>query len=508
MRIDIEKIKNHVDMTFEAFAEKMNISIEELQEYCDGKTQMSGELLSEMCKYTGLQPITGSLYISENDTTFNSPLVVPNDTYESSRQTKTNLIEFIKRGALEFNEEIVLEEIEKIQKHLNTLRKPRITFAGQSDTGKSTLINALLGAEKMPAKWTPTTSIVVHIKHIDDKPKFINEDVWVFGKLLDEYWDDTKLQDEEYCNEFVIAKGEFSLLTEFGTHQNETNNNMLAASAVAFIDSPLLKDCDVLDIPGFGVTSKDDTLHLFNTQRKETDILLYLSRSNGFLPSGDIDYLRECLNSLKPIERNGENELGKLSNLFIIASQAGAVNNGNSSQLNEILDLRCKAFCDGYELAASMSGSKTLLPNRTEQTGYEYSEADFRERFFTYEKDIPRLCEKFSADFTALAEKLPVSLYQEFCNKLEKIIADSSDFVKLQVDGLISMLNEKEKFSELVREIKQKEPARLIERKTRINEILSKIENLSIETSQEIQSKYDQIINVEYLIELIEKKKT
>lgn len=506
MKLDIEKIKNQVGMTAEEFAEEMHISMDELQQYCDGTSPLPGELLSEMCQYTGLQPSAGGIFVNVNSTTFNTPPIDPDDTYEPSQQAKSNLVEFIKQGISEFNEEVILNEIKKIQYCVNALRKPRISFAGQSDTGKSTLINALLGAERMPAKWTPTTSIVVHIKHIDDKPAFINEDVWIFGKQSNELWDDSKLNDEKYCKEFLIAKGEFSLLTDFGTHQSEVKNHQLASSAVAFIDSPLLKNCDILDLPGFAATSEDDALHRFNTQENVTDILIYLSRSNGFLQDRDLDYLRECLKSLRPIEHNGVNELGKLSNLFVVASQAGAVNNGNSSELTEILDRRCKALCDSYALAASESKIKSLLPFRTAQTGYEYSEVDFRTRFFTYEKDMPRLCKKFNTDFTALAEKMPASLHQDFCRTLKELVANSSDVVQHRVDEWNDMLVNKAKYAELVREIKQKEPARIVERKAQIADMLNKIDGLGTETKQDIQSKYTQIMNVEYLIELIEKK--
>ena len=150
----------------------------------------------------------------------------------------------------------------------------------------------------------------------------------------------TNVMNTKASKEFLIAKGDFSLLTDFGTHQSEVKNHQLASSAVAFIESPLLKNCDILDLPGFAATSEDDALHRFNTQENVTDILIYLSRSNGFLQDRDLDYLRECLKSLRPIEHDGVNELGKLSNLFIVASQARAVNNGNSSELTEILDRR------------------------------------------------------------------------------------------------------------------------------------------------------------------------
>ncbi len=505
MKLDIEKIKQQIGATEKDFAEEMDISVEALHHYSDGTMQLPGELLSKMCQYTGLQPTSGGLFLNENSTVFTTCPIAPNDTYEPSKIAKTSLVEYIKQGVSEFKEEAIKTEIEKIERCVNTIRKPRISFAGQSDTGKSTLINALLGAERMPAKWTPTTSIAVHIKHIDDKPPFMKENVWILGKNTNELWDDTRLTDEEYCKEFLIAKGDYSLLSEFGTHQHEQEHKQLASSAVAFIDSPLLKDCDILDLPGFAATSEDDALHRFNTQENVTDILLYLSRSNGFLQDRDLDYLRECLKSLRPVEQAGVNSLGKLGNLFVIASQAGTVNNGNSTELTEILDRRCKALCDSYALAASNKKIKTLLPFRSIQTGYDYTEEDFRLRFFTYEKDMPRLCKNFNIAFTSLAEELPKSLYNDFYDVLKEMVASSSVIIQERVDEWNSLLNNKTKYVELVREIKQKEPARKIERTSKVSEMIKMIKDLATSTNQEIQSMYTQTINTEYLVELIEK---
>ena len=121
----------------------------------------------------------------------------------------------------------------------------------------------------------------------------------------------------------------------------------------------------------------------------------YLSHSDGFLQAKDLDYLHECLKSLRPVKKKGANNLGKLRNLFIIASRAGAVNNGNSTELKEILDRRCKALCDSYALAASNAKKNTLLPFRSIQTGYDYTEEDFR-KDSSHTKKVCQGCAKNS----------------------------------------------------------------------------------------------------------------
>lgn len=503
-KLDMEKIMQQVGCTESEFSEEMGISLADLRDYCEGSKQLTGELLSKMCQYTGLMPSEGGIFKCDNPTLFIAHSIKPSDTYEPSQQAKTNLISYIQQGFTEFHEDTVLTEIKKVQRCISALRKPRISFAGQSDTGKSTLINALLGADKMPAKWTPTTSIVVHIKHIDDRPSFMSEEVWIFGKKSNELWDDARLNDEVYCNDFLIAKGDFSLLQDFGTHQNETESRPVASSAVAFIDSPLLKDCDILDLPGFAATSEDDALHRFNTQTHVTDILLYLSRANGFLQDRDLDYLHECLKSLRPIEKAGRNGIDKLENLFIIASQAGSVSNGNNSELTEIMDRRCKALCDSYALAAKETNSDSLLPFRSIHTGYNYSEADFRKRFFTYEKDMSRLCKNFDAAFTKLAENLPKALHQEFISSLKAIANGSNAIIRKRIEEWLDLFTNKAKYADLVREIKQKEPVRLIERKEKNTEMISLIAACCTSAKQKTQTAYDTTINTDHLVSLME----
>lgn len=142
------------------------------------------------------------------------PLNLEN-TWESAENTKRILLEYISatleeseifdRALFEGDGKAYLEGLaESIKKNIT---KPKVIIAGRSGVGKITLTNVLLGADVMPtAGATPTTSIAVYIKHIDDKPAFIEEDVWVFADSVDpnveDKWyflDESRLYDETYC---------------------------------------------------------------------------------------------------------------------------------------------------------------------------------------------------------------------------------------------------------------------------------------------------------------------
>lgn len=503
MKLDIDRIKQHTGCSEEEFAHEMGISIEELQQYIKGIARMSDELLSDMCCYTGLSAQAGGLFVAEPSHSFTVRAVAPENTFEPAKEAKTSLVEYIKQGLQDFSDSSVKYEIAKLESFIKTLRKPRITFAGRSDAGKSTLINMLLGTDKMPTDFTPTTSIIVHIKHIDDKPSFISEDVWIFGNHTGEQWDSQRLDDEAYCKEHVIAKGDYSLLSTFGTHQSEEAMKESASSAVTFIDSPLLKDCDILDVPGFAVSSEDDAIHKFNTQENATDILIYLSVANNFLQEIDQDYLRDCIKVLRPVEKQGINNLEKLGNLFILASQAGTVEHGNYSKLQTILQRQSRAISGKFAFAAKENGQESLLPVRTSMTGYTYSEDDIHRRFFTFEKDLPRLCSKFRTSFTELAQNLPRVFYKEFRDNLQSLIDDSSDIIKQRVKEWEDALDSQGKYANLLREAREKEPARKLEQQVKNAQIHTVINDCCLTSKQDARTKFVETITVDHLVNLM-----
>lgn len=503
MAINIDIILGQTGETKEEFAGNVGIDLNTLEEFITGNKKPTAEILGNIADYTGLtieQIQMGTRSVA--GITFNV-----DDTWAPSREAKENLDQYITEGLEKFDDTVVRGEIEHFRKCLRNWKKPRISIAGQSDTGKSTLINSLIGAERMPAKYTPTTSIIVYIKHIKDKPSFIKDDVWIFGKNGSSLWDDSKLNDEEYCKKFYITGGDYSLLTTYGTHQETDDLNSIAAySAVTFIDSKLLEDCDLIDLPGFAATDEDEALQNFSAKETMSDILIYMSRANGFLQDRDLDYLTLCMDSLRPIESQ-ENGIEKLENLFIVAAQSGTINGGNVSDLNGIMDTQCKKLCKvlSYSSSSSENSVVSLLPRRTNVTGMVYSMDDLRNRFFTYEKNMPRLCKKFIASFTGLIEKLPVVIHKVFCDDLNQLALSSESKIKSRIDEYTKMMEEKEKYVKLAKELREKEPGRIVEQSYKNDEMMKTIDRLSTSSAQEVQKQYDLFMNESNLLEEIEK---
>lgn len=356
----------------------------------------------------------------------------------------------------------------------------------------------MLGTDKMPTSWTPTTSIAVYIKHVADKPAFIEEDAWVFANQVGAecLWDERKLNDESYCRSWKIAAGGVEILHSFGTRQGE-NYNKEAGSAVVFIDAPVLKTCDIVDLPGFGTETESDDDITFATAQK-ADVVLYLSQANGFMRIEDITYLKRNISELPTWEKKGENSLKPLSNLFVIASQAHTVNSGNRVQLEKILDVGCANLI------------KTLpneyWANRKKLSGYDYADNGFKElrsRFFAYTIDIPDICSPFNNALTEILESLPAI-------KNERTKAFVKSYVELRKPNLINELHkyegivrERDKYVTLLSEIEKNELSRTQDNDKRKKGVRDEIARLSSESIDEFSEYMAATINTDALVRLM-----
>lgn len=392
--------------------------------------------------------------------------------------------------------------IDDIQVIINNIRKPKLAIVGRSDAGKSTMINALLGAEKMPADWTPTTSIAVYIKHISDKPSFIEEETWVFASDIEDeaYWDERKLNDEEYCRKWKIGEGSIDVLRSYGIRDGE-NYSKNAGSAVVFLDAPILQNCDIIDLPGFGTgIEKDDDIALKGT--KKADVIIYLSQANSFMQYEDMNYLRLNIKELPVWEKSSENELEPLSNLFIVASQANSVHCGNREELRTIITKNCdrliRTLPDHY------------WDDREAISGYHYSEhgkEELQKRFFTYSTDIPELRASFNEALRSVIETLPKIAEGRIKKAISEYVNAQKPNLKNEIQTFEELLTDREKYVNLLSDINSNE----FERVRVNNEKKQKIRNEILELKEESINEYSKFflrtVNVDTIVSLIEERK-
>ena len=363
--------ENHLKLTQAELAELMGVRQDRISRLEQNLDVISLEELVILSKKTGksLDEITG--YKKDTPNKLNV-----SDSWDKVRYIKNTIINYIKDFFPE-NSQNYINKIEDLRKNIEEItRKPRIVFSGKSDSGKSTMINALIGKEKMPTNWTPTTSIIVYIKDILDRPSYIEEELWIFRKGKNTEWDDTKLYDERYCKEWKIAGGNAEILSQYGVRKGQEYNNEVG-SAVLFIDSPILKNCDILDIPGITAGIESDNIAA-NQGKLKADVLVYLSQASGFLQIEDANYLKEALEILPPLKETEGTGLSPMSNLFIVATHAHHIN--PRAELKNICDSGCDRFVDTVADSFWERYSRNLEKIFTKK--------DLRKRFFTYATDI------------------------------------------------------------------------------------------------------------------------
>lgn len=493
-REDKLKIKTQAE-----FAELIGVEQSNISRWEKSPDSISWEILQRILEKTGAT--------LEEVTEWKKPIpeALPvNDTWKEADFTKRTLAEYIsdQLAKIKIDEGQRKTYVDELDNGIKvSLVKPQVAIVGRSDTGKSTLINALLGTDKMPTSWTPTTSIAVYIKHISDKPSFIKEDVWVFANHVDDenLWDNRKLNDENYCQSWKIGAGGIEILRSFGTRQGE-NYGKEAGAAVVFIDAPILQTCDIVDLPGFGTETESDDNITFSAAHK-AEVIIYLSQANGFMRIEDITYLKRNIHELPIWEKKGENELPPLSNLFIVASQAHTVDSGNRVRLKEILDVGCTNFMKTL--------SDEYWADRQEQSGYNYTENGYKElrsRFFSYTVDIKDICKPFEDSLKQILEALPVIINERTKKFVREYVSYKKPNLINEIKQYEDIVAERDKYVKLLEEIEKNELSRTQDNDKRKNDIREEISKLCRESIDEFSEYISKTINTDSIVKLMKEK--
>lgn len=97
------------------------------------------------------------------------------------------------------------------------------------------------------------------------------------------------------------CRGDLSLLETYSTRQGGGLKTE-AGSAVVFVDAPILLNCDIIDLPGYGTETASDDVITAKTAA-HADVLIYLSLASGFLRIEDIEYLKNNVRTLPVLEK-------------------------------------------------------------------------------------------------------------------------------------------------------------------------------------------------------------
>ena len=436
--------ENYLKLTQSELAELMGIRQDRVSRLEKNLEIITPSELRELAKISGISMEK----ILDYEREIPKKLKFENKWYEL-QNIKKNIVENIKN--FDLNENIEYSEyknkLTEFRKNIEKIiRKPRVVFSGQSNSGKSTMINSLIGYEKMPIDWIPTTSIVVYVKDISDRPNYIEEELWIFKKEKEEEWDDTRLYDEKYCREWKIAGGSAELLKQYGTRKGNEYNDEIG-SAVLFVDSPILKNCDILDVPGLVAGIESDNKAADKSKAK-ADILIYLSQASSFLRSPeDTNFLKDAIDTLQPLIKTHGIGLTSMSNLFIVATHAD-----NIKPITKVKE----TFEEGFERFLNTL-EKNFWKKYSDDSQKSLSKEDLKKRFFSYSINNEYLREKFEKELKNTIESIPLLLETEIFKALKEYIEIDVKYVNVEIERYNNLLNENKKTEKLVNEIEKNE---------------------------------------------------
>lgn len=469
---------NALGFSVREMAEKLDMPISEYEKI-ENERPISLAMLIKVSQSVG-KPMDYLLNMQKEEIKFDIK-----DGWSSIYDVERELSQFLITYRSSIDSESLLNLLRK------AIRKPRIAFVGHSDAGKSTLINTLLGSETLPVSWTPTTSIIVYVKHIKDKPSYIKGDVVIFhAGESNELWDDTKLGEREYTESYLITTGDYSLLRDYGARQGSKFDDTNAVSAVVFVDSDILNNCDLVDLPGYGTGDREEDDSLL-AKMKGIDILVYMSTATQFMHGQDLMWLQNALPNLSPITINNK-LLKPLSNLYVIASQAQNVHNGSNEQLNYILNTAVERF------------DKTLPQNYWNKFGQDVSLETFRKRLFTYSTDQKSLRKDFENDLRSLLENLPQVIAQNLLSVFKDTVKERIKSAEARIKSFREILSDRDEKKKILEQVLDNEPERINRNTVAKQKILEQIHQFKQKATIDFIEKYNQIINKENIVKLIE----
>lgn len=453
---------------------------------------------------TSLQEILEKIGVEEVETAKGSKLDIDYDNHwKKVEQSKNRLLKYID-GNMDksFNEYYPrAEELKEQCKSIveNGTRKKRIAVVGHYSSGKSTLINSVLGTDKLPMAWGPTTSTAVFLRHVSDKPEYLSssENVLVYKMTEEKVFTVLDVYEEKEPDADLCIRGDYSLLKEYGARAEDATVNSDVAGIIVYLDSDILKSVDFVDLPGYGTEEKLDD-DLTTIMSAHMDALIYMSSSNQFLMGDEIAYLRNTIKTLPAFEHKGQNEVKPLGNLFIVASQAHFI--PNKDDLDKQIENGAQRFVNSIPTSI-----KEYFEGRSKTTGYD-TEEFFVERFFSYTTNRKDRSEKFELDLKDFIEKIADASLKEVDTYLNQFVDSNCKTISADLDNYRKLRENLEEQEKEYTNIILREPERIKKVRESEENVYSAISKYSTSSKEDFEEVYDSIINVDHIVSVIKEK--
>lgn len=309
---DIRALREQAGITQAALAQRLDITQVQVSRYEANPGSVPVGLIQDYLSALGVDMATA---LARAQSVHASPIPAPGYPYELLCQRIVAAADYLAgiQDKAEVDEELCLLNARARTQLAQSHPKPRVLLAGSFDAGKSHLANTLLGDRFLPSRYQPETRIPIYVRHVDDRPDFIQEDVWI----MDRGFDPALWVDEEHARAHKRLGGNFLTLDAWASHSGDKVTQP-AGAALVFVDAPLLTACELLDTPGSTHNAYDDRLS--DDVAAGAKLVVYCSSTKGFLTGADMLRIRGLVQQWP--QTDGDDGLATIERFFFVATHA------------------------------------------------------------------------------------------------------------------------------------------------------------------------------------------
>ncbi|RZQ57410.1 dynamin family protein [Weissella paramesenteroides] len=499
-KINIRKLRERINMTQDEMAQKLgttkasisnweaspqNLSIEKMEKYLDIVGATLGDLKKEGC----VMP----LYSKANKDMIN----FRNELQKTLLELEQLEVDKSEKGTLsEFNTKrySLINDLRKVQV---SSRKTRVLIVGPSDSGKSTLINNILGESVVPAHWTPATGMAIKILHSLEKPSWVTGNTIIVKNNLNidkapaESWN---LRNRQYFDEHVQIEGNRDIVNEYGEREgaNFESESAIEETIFTYVDSEILNNIEIWDTPGTAAGADENSdidEQISLDSRNNADALIYLMQANSFMHKQDFPLLQRDISKLPKIFNN-KNGLGDFSNLFVVASQADII------ESDEERNLIIKNGASRFNQTLSNKFFQLIEGKSNNNLEIENKKQSLADRFFVLSnKSGNNISEKFMADLDNFINKSQIIMLENSKKSYDKAL----QLYKEQInDAIQKLLKDRDDQDLLNKEVEYKRLylPKILKGNTDLkNTLKEEVKKARERTIKNFKSVYETIIN-------------
>jgi transcriptional regulator with XRE-family HTH domain len=384
-------------------------------------------------------------------------------------------------------------------------QKPNLVLVGRFDSGKSHLANTLIGAKVLPSQYQPATRVITFVRHVSDRSSWFQDQV---GILAEDFWsrdekgnqvfDLTLLDSQDWFEKHCIKAGSLEVLQRHGVHDHLSEIEVEGHSAVVYVDSPLLRACNIVDFPGYSdqADQVSEDIKKASSAVQIADLILYTSPVNGFMNAEDFSRLSYLLKVLPAPEIHSQ-EFPTLGNLFIVGTHAGP----------HISDLKLSSILEIGSTRFHRHINETILAERSKNIDRPIKLEDLQRRFFAFWEETPRRWENLKEELILiLGQFLPKARKSKIDHEISWLKNEVPNQIGEQIHAYELTISERKQRQRELEELDEGEPKRLALKEQGYRKCQNYAVELRDKTKDSFKQAYASLIDVSTIETMIHER--